>query len=90
MMVFWLSPSSRAILEYGRAREAVMSEGRPDRPQLTAFNRYDLKDHLARLRGDAPLARNGRDSFTLVRDPGLHAPAGSPESGNRSAEPHGP
>lgn len=45
-----------------------MSEGRPDRPQHIALNRYDLKGQLARLRGDAPLAQYGRDSLTLVRD----------------------
>ncbi|TSA85500.1 cupin domain-containing protein [Deinococcus detaillensis] len=45
-----------------------MSEGRQDRPQHIALNRYDLKGQLARLRGDAPLAQYGRDSLTLVRD----------------------
>ncbi|CAM4003298.1 cupin domain-containing protein [Deinococcus marmoris] len=45
-----------------------MSEGRPDRPQHIALNRYDLKGQLARLRDDAPLAKYGRDSLTLVRD----------------------
>jgi quercetin dioxygenase-like cupin family protein len=48
-----------------------MSEGRPDRPQRTALNRYDLMSQLARLRGDTPPSKNGRDSLMLVRDPGF-------------------
>ncbi|QLG12981.1 cupin domain-containing protein (plasmid) [Deinococcus sp. D7000] len=48
-----------------------MPEGRPDRPQPIALNRYDLQGQLTRLRGDTPLAEHGRDSLTLVRDAGF-------------------
>lgn len=48
-----------------------MSEGRPDRPQPIALNRYDLAGQLARLRSEAPLREHGRDALTLVRDPGF-------------------
>lgn len=46
-----------------------MSEGRSDRPQPIALNRYDLAGQLARLRASAPLHDHGRDALTLVRDP---------------------
>ncbi|GAA4018928.1 hypothetical protein GCM10022631_35120 [Deinococcus rubellus] len=48
-----------------------MSEGRLDRPQPIALNRYDLTGQIARLRDDVPLSKYGRDSLTLVRDPGF-------------------
>ncbi|UQN08113.1 cupin domain-containing protein [Deinococcus sp. QL22] len=48
-----------------------MTEGRPDRPQPIALNRYDLAGQLARLRSEASLRDHGRDSLTLVRDPGF-------------------
>lgn len=48
-----------------------MPQGRPDRPQPIALNRYDLADQLARLRSEVPLQEHGRDALTLVRDPGF-------------------
>ncbi|SMB78045.1 cupin domain-containing protein [Deinococcus hopiensis] len=48
-----------------------MSEGRPDRPQPIALHRYALADQLVRLRSEAPFHTRGRDSLTLVRDPGF-------------------
>jgi quercetin dioxygenase-like cupin family protein len=44
---------------------------RSDRPQLATFNRYDLGGQFAKLRTDAPIGVHGRDSITLVRDPGM-------------------
>src|SRR6476469_10062075 len=49
-----------------------MSEGRSDRPQPIALNRYDLAGQLARLRASAPLHDHGRDALTLVRDPSFN------------------
>jgi quercetin dioxygenase-like cupin family protein len=50
-------------------KETIMSEARTDRPKLATFNRYNLEEQIARLRSDAPIRANGRDSLTLVRDP---------------------
>lgn len=48
-----------------------MSDARTDRPQPITLNHFDLTDQLARLRADAPIRAHGRDSLSLVRDPGF-------------------
>lgn len=48
-----------------------MTDARKDRPQPISLNRYDLERQVERLRADAPIRAHGRDSLTLVRDPGF-------------------
>jgi quercetin dioxygenase-like cupin family protein len=49
----------------------TMSETRMERPQSVTLNRYDLGGQFTKLRADAPIRTHGRDSFTLVKDPGM-------------------
>jgi quercetin dioxygenase-like cupin family protein len=44
---------------------------RSERPNAVTLNRYDLGGQFTKLRADAPIRKHGRDSFTLVRDPGM-------------------
>jgi quercetin dioxygenase-like cupin family protein len=47
------------------------NQTRTERPQTVTLNRYDLGGQFAKLRADAPVRTHGRDSFTLVKDPGM-------------------
>jgi quercetin dioxygenase-like cupin family protein len=51
--------------------EASENPTRSERPQSVTLNRYDLGGQFTKLRADAPIRKHGRDSFTLVRDPGM-------------------
>ena len=51
--------------------EASENQTRTERPQSVTLNRYDLSGQFGKLRADAPIRKHGRDSFTLVRDPGM-------------------
>jgi quercetin dioxygenase-like cupin family protein len=51
--------------------EASESQTRTERPNAVTLNRYDLGGQFTKLRADAPIRKHGRDSFTLVRDPGM-------------------
>ena len=51
--------------------EANENQTRTERPNSVTLNRYDLGGQFAKLRADAPIRTHGRDSFTLVRDPGM-------------------
>jgi quercetin dioxygenase-like cupin family protein len=51
--------------------EASANQTRSERPNSVTLNRYDLGGQFAKLRADAPIRTHGRDSFTLVRDPGM-------------------
>jgi quercetin dioxygenase-like cupin family protein len=53
------------------AKETVMTSARTDRPQPIHFQRSNLEEQLVRLRADAPIRAHGRDSLTLIRDPGF-------------------
>jgi quercetin dioxygenase-like cupin family protein len=48
-----------------------MTSARTDRPQAIEFQRSNLEEQLLRLRADAPIRAHGRDSLTLIRDPGF-------------------
>jgi quercetin dioxygenase-like cupin family protein len=50
---------------------AQVKPTRADRPQTVTLNRYDLGGQFAKLLADTPIRTHGRDSFTLVRDPGM-------------------
>jgi quercetin dioxygenase-like cupin family protein len=47
------------------------NQTRTERPNSVTLNRYDLGGQFAKLRADAPIRTHGRDSFTLVKDPGM-------------------
>jgi quercetin dioxygenase-like cupin family protein len=51
--------------------EASENQTRSERPNSVTLNRYDLGGQFSKLRADAPVRTHGRDSFTLVRDPGM-------------------
>ena len=51
--------------------EVSENQPRTERPQSVTLNRYDLGGQFSKLRADAPIRTHGRDSFTLVRDPGM-------------------
>ncbi len=51
--------------------EASENQTRTERPQSVTLNRYDLGGQFSKMRADAPIRTHGRDSFTLVRDPGM-------------------
>ena len=48
-----------------------MTEARIDPPQASFPHPYDLELQLERMRSETPFRTNGRDSFTLVREPGF-------------------
>lgn len=48
-----------------------MTETRIDPPQANSPHPYDLELQLERMRSEIPFRTNGRDSFTLVREPGF-------------------
>jgi quercetin dioxygenase-like cupin family protein len=51
--------------------EASENQTRAERPQSVTLNHYDLSGQFAKLRADASIRLHGRDSFTLVKDPGM-------------------
>jgi quercetin dioxygenase-like cupin family protein len=51
--------------------EVSENQTRTERPQSVTLNRYDLGGQFSKLRADAPIRTHGRDSFTLVKDPGM-------------------
>jgi quercetin dioxygenase-like cupin family protein len=62
---------SRSDLQGDTMSEASENQTRSERPNSVTLNRYDLGGQFAKLRADAPIRTHGRDSFTLVRDPGM-------------------
>jgi quercetin dioxygenase-like cupin family protein len=62
---------SRPDLQGDTMSEASANQTRTERPNSVTLNRYDLGGQFAKLRADAPIRTHGRDSFTLVRDPGM-------------------
>ncbi len=48
-----------------------MTSARTERPQPIRFQRSNLEEQLVRLRADTPIRVHGRDSLTLIRDPGF-------------------
>ena len=67
-----------------------MTQPRSDRPQAIAFNQYNLERQLTALRASAAIRAHGRDSVTLVRDPGYDLVLVALTQGGRLPEHHAP
>jgi quercetin dioxygenase-like cupin family protein len=68
---FKASADSRPDSQGDTMSEANENQIRTERPNSVTLNRYDLGGQFTRLRADAPIRKHGRDSFTLVKDPGM-------------------
>ena len=62
---------SRPDLQGDTMSEASKNQTRTERPNSVTLNRYDLGGQFSKLRADVPIRTHGRDSFTLVKDPGM-------------------
>jgi quercetin dioxygenase-like cupin family protein len=68
---FTAPSGSRPDVQGDTMSEASKNQTRTERPNSVTLNRYDLGGQFSKLRADAPIRTHGRDSFTLVRDPGM-------------------